>query len=197
MKLFVILATLLVLTACAGCTDPTKPTASNFEDGLNHMFARQQSCSNYTAADFPRTVAFVNGHGDNLLDALAANGLVAKSQTSSATGQAQLVYTVTAAGMKSQFAGENPLNTRLQLFCFGNKRVDTISNFEMPDQNHVVRVYYTWTMKDVPSWAKDPAVRASWPYLANYFRPDPTGTLHKSEDSLKQTANGWRTPQDE
>ncbi len=190
---------LAVLLLAAGC-DKTKLTRSNLQDGIDHFFARQQACGGYTLEDFPKVLpaSSVQSGQTMLLNALVSKGLLSKRAAQATTsGQPQVEYDLTSDGRKTQFSGENPVDHRLQLFCFGHKEVDTITNYDLPDQNRVVRVFYTWKMADIPSWAKDPAVQSAFPNVASFFRPDPTGNLHKEEIALKPTEQGWRVPQDE
>lgn len=196
MKTHMFLTLAVMLTV--GC-DSTKLNRSNLQKGIDHFLARQQACSGYTEQDFPKVLPSLPGRGDNmLLDALASRGLLSKRLAPvTSSGQLQVEYDLTSDGKKTQFSGANPLNGRLLIFCFGHKEVDTITNFEMPNQNGIVRAFYTWKLADIPGWAKDPAVQATFPNLAGFFRPDPTGNLHKDEIALKATEQGWRVPQDE
>jgi hypothetical protein len=193
MKCRIVITLFLVLAAALGC-DKTAANKSNLEAGLNHFFARQQYCSNYTAANFPKVVVDNGGKGENAyLDALAAKGLLAKkTEGALPNGQTQIEYDLTSSGKATQFSGDNPILPTPQLFCFGEKRVDEIANFTMPDPNHVVDVTYTWKLVNVPSWAKDPAVQQANSNLARFFQPDPTGRKHKDEAYLRQTNEGWR-----
>jgi hypothetical protein len=187
---------LLLLAAAVGC-DKTAANKSNLEAGLNHFFARQQYCSGYTAESFPKLLPDT-GKGENAyLDALAAKGLLDKKPAGALpNGQPRVEYDLTSSGKDTQFSGENPILTTPQLFCFGKKRVDDILNFTMPDPNHVVQVTYTWKLVDIPSWAKEPSIQLANPTLASFFRPDPTGRIHKAEAYLTQTNEGWRIGQD-
>ena len=197
MKCRIAIASFVVLATVLGC-DKTAANKSNLEAGLNHFFARQQYCSNYTAANFPKVVADNGGKGENAyLDALAAKGLLDKQPAGTLpNGQTQIEYDLTSSGKATQFSGENPILATPELFCFGEKRVDEIVNFTMPDPNHVIDVTYTWKLVSVPSWAKDLSVQRANSNLSRFFQPDPTGRMHKAEAYLKQTNEGWRTGPD-
>ena len=191
------IALAVLLVAVTGC-DKSSLNNANLKDGLNHALTQNAFCIGPTDRDFPQTMYDNNGaQGPSLMDLLASHGLVTKSTAApGGAGQSRSTYTLTAAGRDTAFKGLLRPGESPRMFCVGTKQVDEITNYEMPDPSHHVRVFYTWKMTDVPSWAKDPQLQKATNFMTQLLGPDPTGMVHRAQGQLAQTDKGWRVEGD-
>jgi hypothetical protein len=158
------LALTLVLTVVlvVGCNSKTAPTPENFTQALNTYLLSHSDCLLPEAPRFP-------------------------FETSDPAKTRQLAihasrYTVTPIG--ARFAPR---------FCYGHREVSQIVSSTPPAQADgfvETKVTFTYTVKDVPVWAKSAAVLAAFPAMAQA-----TANGGTASRTLAQTMAGWQVPE--
>jgi hypothetical protein len=164
------------LALACGCNSKTSPTPENFTQAINTYLLAHTDCLLPEAPRFPFETS--EPGKTKQLDSLVQSQLLTRA-TEPAIHASR--YTVTPIG--ARFAPR---------FCYGHREVAQIVSFTPPAQANgfvETRVTYTYTMKDVPVWAKGAAVQAAFPAMANATSNGGTATL-----TLAQTMAGWQVP---
>jgi hypothetical protein len=177
---------LFLMLAATGC-DKKAATNSNFENGINHAFAKSPECLFTVYQKWPEDVW--SGRTD--YDALVAAGLLSKAETKKNTFR----YDLTTTAKPSVKGADDAAR-----LCYGFKKVDEILNFTEPSDStgaHVSAVTYTWKLVDVSDWARNAEVQKAYPQLVDALKDDPSGTKRKSQEAMILTHQGWRTGQDQ
>jgi hypothetical protein len=167
--------TCALLFPAAGCHSKSAPTAENFIQGLNKHFLDHPDCllSN-VQFPFETTDRKQTAQMDSLV----------KSQLLDKTVEVSIHisrYTVTTIG--TRYAPR---------FCYGHRVVNTIEHFTPPALANgfkETQVTYTYSMQEVPVWAKSADVRAAFPAMAQVTSGNATGVA-----TLAQTPVGWQVP---
>lgn len=176
------------LFAVTGC-DNHAPTAANFESGLNVYLQANPQCV-WTGGKLPGNyIGSLKGDDGSGFDKLVAIGLLSKTpgelyHGAGTTGRIWR-YDLTDAGRK--LASESFHGTDL---CYGTKKVVKIANFTEPGENKESTVTYTWKLTNIPAWAYDPAVSATFTHVVQ------TGggseEEHTGQAQMVLTNLGWR-----
>ena len=162
--------------ALSGCNDPKDASESNFKAAAQqYLDTTYPEC--YFKVNFPfKTDGFDFGNTRAVLKALAAKGLLTETEISrkhyekSWGSEAHDVvvnnYALTDEGKKYYKAGTktNALGKETGGFCFGKAKVETITNFTEPSDamgQKISRVNYTYTVTDIPEWAKSDDIIAA------------------------------------
>ncbi|QGX93267.1 hypothetical protein EFZ10_16720 (plasmid) [Tatumella sp. TA1] len=162
--------------ALSGCNDPKEANESNFKTAAQqYLDTTYPEC--YFKANFPfKTDGLDFGNTRAVLKALAAKGLLTETEISrkhyekSWGSEAHDVvvnnYVLTDEGKKYYKAGKetNALGKDTGGFCFGKAKVETITNFTEPSDamgQKISRVNYTYTVTDIPEWAKSDDIIAA------------------------------------
>jgi len=164
-----------LLFPAAGCHSKSAPTAQNFIQGLNKHFLDHPDCllSNisfpYETSDRKQTAQMDSLVKSQLLDKTVEMAIHVSR------------YTVTDVGKR--YAPR---------FCYGHRVVNTIDHFTPPAVANgfkETQVTYTYSMEEVPVWAKSGDVRAAFPAMAQVISGHATGVA-----TLAQTPVGWQVP---
>lgn len=194
----------LVLTACN--TDQ-RPSASAFQEAINRYFAKHgQTCisiGHEFPVDVPRSMQGDSSETSAKLIALQQAGLVSESDTIAVVhgmldalrGPAppQLVrrYQLTAEGRKyfQQVPGSvGPVGG----FCYGQKRVDSITNWTQPEAgSSQAEVTYTYKVVNLASWAERTDVQQAFFDIRSTI----DGASKANQTAGVQLTNrGWEVP---
>jgi hypothetical protein len=167
----------LTLLLVAGCNSKTKPTPENFTQALNSYLLTHGDCLLPDAPRFPFETS--DPAKTKQLDALVQSQLLTRA-TEPAIHASR--YTVTPIG--ARFAPR---------FCYGHREVNQIVSSTPPAQANgfvETQVTFTYTLKDVPVWARSAAVQAAFPAMAQATTNGGTATR-----TLAQTMAGWQVPE--
>ena len=78
-------------------------------------------------------------------------------------------------------------------FCYGFRKVTGIESYTPPvkaaDGFNESKVTYSYTLEDVPIWAKDSAVTQAYPDMAKAIASPTPATI-----TMAQTGVGWQVP---
>ena len=164
-----------------GCSHANKPSAENFTQALNTYYEDRSDCLFPQGHDFPYEVAPGSNSKEEKqqMDALTAAGMMTRLEDKSIH---VVRYTLTAAG--------NRYGPR---FCYGHRSVTGIQSFTPPgphDGFTETTVTYSYTMKDVPVWARTDQMEAAFPQLAKDLSAAPTAQM-----TLATAGAGWHVPQ--
>lgn len=192
-----------VLLGClfiAGCSDPMDATERNFANAINIYLEGQPECialAGYgyigDSFDLPVTISkrsFTFNKRTEHLDGFVDAGLLqAESKTSQedryGMSYAERVYDLSDLGSK-YFQKEKYTSG---YFCYGKKIMAEILQFTEPGKAQevkVVRVKYTYTVKDIPDWVKsDLFSKAESEAIASDDKPI------EADINLFLTSNGW------
>jgi len=168
---------LLVIAGVTGCHSKTAATPENFTQTLNAYYLEHPECLLNPSPRFPYETS--NAAEIKQFDALTNVRLLTR-----ATETAIHVnrYTVTDVG--ARYAPR---------FCYGHREVQAIVNSTKPAQANgfvETNVTFTYTMMDVPVWAKGAEVQAAFPAMATATTTGGTAT-----HTLAQTMAGWQVPE--
>jgi hypothetical protein len=173
------LALTLVLTVvlAAGCNSKTAPTPENFTQALNTYLLSHSDCLLPEAPRFPFETSDP-----------------AKTRQLDALVQAQLLTRATEPAIHASRYTVTPIGARFApRFCYGHREVSQIVSSTPPAQADgfvETKVTFTYTVKDVPVWAKSAAVLAAFPAMAQA-----TANGGTASRTLAQTMAGWQVPE--
>jgi hypothetical protein len=181
------IATVALLSACGSSKDASK---ANFTKAIDAHYAADCVAIDFSMGtalyakfsdgrSYPVSVAdAVNaGHPDKSLtapfEALEKAGLLSSKPTEVQAGlfgpkSPGKEYSLTDAGTKAL------AKPGRSAFCVGHRKVDEVVQFSEPNSGMgqtVSEAKYTYTVVDVPAWAKDPAVQAAFPELVEVLTP--------------------------
>ena len=170
------LAAALLLLPLAACDSKSKATPENFITGLNAHFADHPECL------FPNPPIFPYETTDpamtKQMDSLVAAQLLKVSVERDIHASR---YTTTDAGARVA-----------PRFCYGHRNVTAINSFTPPAPANgfpETQVNYSYTIQDVPVWAKSTEVLAAFPDMAKQ-----TGGTSTDKATLAGTIAGWQVP---
>jgi hypothetical protein len=172
----VLLTGAVLLLALAGCNSKSKATPENFITGLNAHFADHPDCLFPTPPTFP----FETTDPDKTkqMNSLVAAQLLKVSVERDIHASR---YTTTDAGARVA-----------PRFCYGHRNVTAIDSFTPPAPANgfpETQVNYSYTVQDVPVWAKSTEVLAAFPDMAKQ-----TGGTSTDKATLAGTVAGWQVP---
>jgi hypothetical protein len=171
------LTALLAAALTLGCNSKTAATPENFTLGLNTYLLSHPDCLLPDPPKFP--FATTDSTRTRQMDALVAAQLLTRG-TEPAIHVSR--YTLTDAGRR--YAPR---------FCYGHRQVTGIVRFTPPAKaNGFIEseVTYTYTLTDVPVWARGAAMQASFPPMAEAVTKGGTASR-----VLAQTMTGWQVPE--
>ncbi|HAT1583132.1 TPA: hypothetical protein I8Y16_004009 [Raoultella ornithinolytica] len=168
--------------ALSGCNDPKDASESNFKAASQqYLDTVYPHCYVQMAMPVKKTRNVYEkkedqNASDNALHILATKGLLdekeisrkhyEKSYFSGAHDAVETEYSLTEEGKKyfkpnisKTFGGDD-----IGGFCFGKAKVETITNFTEPSDamgQKISRVNYTYTVTDIPEWAKSDDIIAA------------------------------------
>ncbi len=167
---------LLVAAGVVGCHSKTAATPENFTQTLNAHYLEHADCLFTPAPRFPYETS--NPTEIKQFDSLAnARLLTRATETAIHVNR----YTVTDVG--ARYAPR---------FCYGHREVKAITGSTPPAQANgfvETQVSYSYTMMDVPVWAKSADVQAAFPAMTTATTEGGTAT-----QTLAQTMAGWQVP---
>jgi hypothetical protein len=170
------LCTLAILALASGCNSgKSAPTPTNFTQAINNHFLDHPDC---LLADTRFPFETTDPLKTKQLDSLVKNHLLDKSVESSIHVSR---YTVTPTG--ARYAPR---------FCYGHREVTSIDSFTpitVTDGFKETTVTYSYTMKEVPVWARSQDVQAAFPDMARATTSQVT-----AKATLAQTPVGWQIP---
>lgn len=164
-----------LLFSFVGCHSKSAPTSENFIQGLNKHFVDHPDCL-LSNMSFPYETS-------DRKEAAQMDTLV-KSQLLDKTVEMAIHvsrYTVTTVG--TRYAPR---------FCYGHRTVTAINQFTPPaiaNGFKETQVTYSYSMEEVPVWAKSPFVLDAFPAMAQVISGHATGVA-----TLAQTPVGWQVP---
>jgi hypothetical protein len=167
----------LIVVLAAGCNSKTAPTPENYTKALNIYLLTHGDCLLPDAPRFPFETS--DPARTKQLDSLVESQLLTRA-TEPAIHASR--YTVTPIG--ARFAPR---------FCYGHREVNQIVSSTPPAQANgfvETQVTFTYTLKDVPVWARGAAVQAAFPAMAQATANGGTATR-----TLAQTMAGWQVPE--
>lgn len=169
--------------ALSGCNDPKDASESNFKTAAQqYLDTTYPEC--YFKVNFPvNQTRFVydkssgKANSDDALHLLAQKGLLEEKELSRThTDKRAFIeehdaieseFTLTEEGKKyykSNVSKNMFTNKDVGGFCFGKAKVETITNFTEPSDamgQKISRVNYTYTVTDIPEWAKSDDIIAA------------------------------------
>jgi hypothetical protein len=160
-----------------GCNSKTAATPENFTRGLNTYLYVHPDCLLPDPPKFPFSTT--DSTRTRQMDALVAAQLLTRG-TEPAIHVSR--YTLTDAGRR--YAPR---------FCYGHRQVTGIVGSTPPAKaNGFVEseVTYTYTLTDVPVWARGAAMQAAFPAMAEAVTKGGTASR-----VLAQTMAGWQVPE--
>lgn len=171
----------LFLIAFCGCSTANKPTDENFMKALNAYYENHNDCLFPHGHAFPYEVAPGSNakQDEKQLDALTDAGLMTRVKDLDMHVER---YTLNAAG--------NRYGPR---FCYGHREVTSIASFTPPGPRNgftETTVTYSYTMHDVPVWARSEDVEAAFPELGQSLSSSPTDQM-----TLANAGAGWHVPE--
>jgi hypothetical protein len=173
----VAILSLLAASLTLGCNSKTAATPENFTTGLNTFLQAHPDCLLPDPPRFPfeTTDAARTRQMNALVDAqLLTRGTEPAIHVSR--------YTLTAAGQR--YAPR---------FCYGHREVTGIVRSTPPAKANGFlesEVTYTYTLNDVPVWARSAGVQAAFPAMAEAVTKGGTASR-----ILAQTMTGWQVPE--
>ena len=167
----------LLFSPALGCHSASDPSPANFTKGLTKYLAEHPDCLYKQPLRFPYETS--DAAEIKQLDTLVGAKLLERG---SEPAIKITRYTISDYGQKSA-----------PRFCYGFRHVAGIESFTPPtkgaDGFNESKVVYTYTVEDVPIWAKTPAVQAAFSDMAKRVTtPDPA-TI-----TMAQTGVGWQVP---
>ncbi|MBP6190681.1 MAG: hypothetical protein KA999_00800 [Acinetobacter sp.] len=188
-SVFILSSVLGLSLALSACSDPKKASEANFKKAIQAALDSDNEAKFcFTEGRFPETENPYNKDRNNILQVLEKEGLLSSSmveQKGFFGGEAKQIkqYDLAEAGKK--FVLDNQ-------FCVGKLEVIKVTNFTEPSDGlgqTVSQADYTYTIKDLPNWTKDPILQAAY--------PKSFGKLAKGEELEKKmnlvlTNNGWQ-----
>ncbi|TXJ05817.1 MAG: hypothetical protein E6Q26_00180 [Acinetobacter sp.] len=188
MKSSVVLS-IALSSVLSACSDPKKASEANFKKAIQAALdSDNEGKFCFTGVRFPETENPYNKDRNNILQVLEKEGLLSSSmveQKGFFGGEAKQIkqYGLAEAGKK--FVLDNQI-------CVGKLEVIKVTNFTEPSDGlgqTVSQADYTYTIKDLPNWTKNPILLAAY--------PKSFGKLEKGEELEKKmnlilTNNGWQ-----
>jgi hypothetical protein len=171
-----------LLTFLGGCSNSAnQPTAKNFITVLNAYYQDRNDCLFPGGRQFPYEVAPGEGakQSKQQMDSLKDAGLMTRLEDLDLHVDS---YSLNLAGQRYG-----------PRFCYGHRVVNGIVSFTPPGpQNGFTEttVTYSYSMEDVPVWAKTAEIEAAFPQLAKDLGPNPT-----DQQTLATAGAGWQVPQ--
>lgn len=200
--LAIVIGTVLTLSACSSSKDASE---ANFAKAIDAYYGANCTVldfsmgatlhANFSDDGFPASVADAATLGGNPEDRPAASfealekaGLLSsKVKEVPASMFGKMVpgreYALTDAGTKAlaKPGGHS--------FCVGHRKVDKIVQFTKPSDamgQTMSQATYTYTVADVPAWARNPAVQAAFPEVVDRLKP-----MRESRVDLVLMNDGW------
>jgi len=182
------LPTLLFILWCSSCGGKTGANEGNFAAAINAYYAQHPEC--FLNGAYPEEVQ-VSGdeRSDTKIDdALVSAGLLRREEFTRADtfrGRGTIHYNrylLTDLGQKT---------ITKNLWCYGNRKVEKIVKFTEPAEGLGVKmaeVDYTYSLANIPDWAKSPAVLDAFPNVRRAVSP--TEPPHDTQ-TLVLTNQGW------
>jgi hypothetical protein len=160
----------------SGCNSgKSAPTPDNFSHAINNHYLDHADCL-FANTRFPFETS--DPATTKQMDSLVKSLLLDKSVESSIHVSR---YTVTPTG--TRYAPH---------FCYGHREVASIDSFTpltVVDGFKETTVSYSYTMKEVPIWARSHDVQAAFPEMARVTTGQTTATA-----TLAQTSASWQIP---
>ncbi len=190
--------TLAVTALLSGCSDPKAASKDNFKAALQQYYDAHPDCASRSFT-LPAEVEASQTFGRRDMDALANAGLLTatqfqKTEPAGFGGKTQnatyIRYQVTDAGAKAIHKGANSFLGGTDV-CFARRNIDAIGTFTEPADMMGVRasrVSYTYSLKDIASWAKDPAIQEAFPEIKRAL----AASTAEATDGLVLTNDGWK-----
>ncbi|HEY0264498.1 MAG TPA: hypothetical protein VGC07_08235 [Granulicella sp.] len=159
-----------------GCSSSSTPNPKDYIKPLNARFLEHSECLMPDAPRFPYETSDPTKRKQ--MNALAAAQLLeAKEEKSIGVSR----YTLTPIGERTG-----------PRFCYGHRNVVSIDSSTPPVVTNgfpQTEVTYTYTIEDVPVWAKTAEVLAAFPEMAKAISGTSTG-----KGKLAKTMAGWTVP---
>lgn len=186
----------------SGCSDPKAASESNFRQAIqSYLDTAYPKC--YFTHAFPSSLKFDVGDTRAVLQAMAKAGLVTEKEESRKeltdwNGAKKVIvnssFDLTDEGRKFYKADavKSLSGNSVGGFCFGKAKVESITQFTEPADafgHRVSRVNYTYTVTDIPEWAKTPDMLAALQPLKK--DADSAAKPAEARDTLVLTSNGW------
>lgn len=200
----------------SGCSDPKKPSKSNFAHAINAYLEKHPLCVSAPTSDvtpaghesggvaYPAYLAKPTGPaGQQLFDmgakrfeALVKAGLLSSKDASIPvkdmfSGDAKPIavkeYDLTDAGNKAFSKGDGSRFD--QKFCYGTAEVTEVTQYTEPSSAlgaTMSEVSYDYRIKDPAEWASDPAVLDAFPVLKST-----SGDALHAKTSVVLMNDGW------
>lgn len=170
----IFVATLLLT---AGCNSKAKPTEANFTQTINAYFTEHPECL-LSGVRFPYATS--DPAETKRLNTLVKSLLL---ESSYETAVKTTRYTIARAG--ERYAPR---------FCYGHRTVSAIDSSTAPAKGATgfpeTHINYSYTVQDVPVWAKSADVQAAFPSMGTAVTSG-----GKGEITLAQTLAGWQVPE--
>jgi hypothetical protein len=181
-RTYILLAASSLLAFFAGCSNSAnQPTAKNFITVLNAYYQDRNDCLFPGGRQFPYEVAPGDGakQSKQQMDSLKDAGLMTRLEDLDLHVDS---YSLNLAGQRYG-----------PRFCYGHRVVNGIVTFTPPGPHNgftETTVTYSYSMEDVPVWAKTDAIKAAFPQLAKDLADHPT-----DRQTLATAGAGWQVPQ--
>lgn len=191
----------LLLSACSG--DPKEANERNFKTALqSYLDSKYPRC--YVVATMPYAKEFDFTNNRATLKALAKAGLVVETEVSrkevpvdfSGKTRTQILtsFDLTEEGKKyyRKDAVKNLAGDDMGGFCAGKAKVEKINQFSEPADMFgakISRVSYSYSVSDLPGWAKDSEVAGSVEQLKKDVASEKAPVNENAV--LVLTNNGW------
>lgn len=180
---------ILASTLVIGCSNPKDANEGNFTQAVKEILP-QTSHNCFGVGRLPYTAR--RNTNSNMHEELVKAGLLSKSsETKEYFGRKYIsaYYYVSPEGKKihKQKISRFGLGT-VDYFCVGEMEVDKIVNFTEPQNQSgimVSHVKYSYKLKNIPKWARNPQLQQLIPSFPNLDKPS------EASITLKLTNKGW------
>jgi hypothetical protein len=202
---------LIANSLITGCDNSKAANESNFIKAINQALPGEElNCfpaEFSTGGLFPSSKAIsfpivgIKDREPAYLKPLAKVGLLSSRSVSEQVAEkifgfkaSATEYNLTELGKKffTTNVGSQDSKEKESKFCLGEAEVDKIINFTEPQNQSSTAtsdVKYTFKIKNIPQWAKDPDVQASIPKVAAILKTKDTPV--EATMTLTLTSKGW------
>jgi hypothetical protein len=174
-----------LLLLASGCNSKTAPTKQNYSAALNAYYAGHDDCLFPGGLKFPYEVSVKVDPRDTSpatakqMDALLDIGMLTRFEDKDMKVNR---YSLTASGGRAA-----------PRFCYGHRVITSIDSVTDPAKVNgfpETQLEYSYSMMDVPLWAKAASIQTVFPQMAQAVR----GESH-AKARLAQTMAGWQVPE--
>lgn len=198
-KIHLIAMTITLAFVLIGCSDPQKASEENFEVSIQRFLDASFPLCVFRQ-NFPIEIKIYSDGKVPIYDGMTKLGLLTKTEETRAAVNRYAkpskvaVYDLTSEGKKYYVsAGNNKANQDAGCICLGKAKVEEIIDFTQPSDMFgatISRVNYTYSVFDLPDWAKNDEIRSLNYQLKKVVEAN--GSPIKEHADMVLTNKGWK-----